>query len=393
MLSKAAALLLVVAQIQSVKPVTHTLKYIITTTSQIPNFPEYLSVGYVDGVQIFHYDSKSRKAKPKQDWMNNITAEDPRYWEKETHKSIANEQALKDNIAVAKERFNQTGGIHMVQVMYGCEWDDKTGKVDGWEHYAYDGEDFLSFYLKELRWIAVKPQAVITKQKWDSDERYNQHTKHYYTALCPFYLKKFMYFGKDFKRTELPRISLLQKTSRSPVTCHATGFYPREADLFWTKDGEQLFEDVEMGETLPNHDGTFQTSAYLKVVDADAEYQCVFQLAGVPDDIVTPLDPVHVLSNECIRAGVQTRWRMTITAVTLLTLALLSLVAMKLLKAKYTPASVYEESEPAYPESPTKTISSITPSSGSTSSRSSSSSSNSDSSDTSSTPLIPRKPA
>ncbi|XP_057683963.1 class I histocompatibility antigen, F10 alpha chain-like isoform X2 [Corythoichthys intestinalis] len=297
-----AALLLVAAQIQSVHPVIHTLKYICTASSQIPNFPEFLAVGYVDGVQIDHYDSKSRKLRPTQDWMNKITAEDPHYWERETLISIAQEQVSKVDIEIAKESFNQTGGVHMFQRSYGCEWDDETDEVDGWEQHAYDGEDFISFDLKGLRYIAVKPQAVVTKNKWDQFDL--QHRKHYITEICPSYLKKYVSFGRDFlMRTVLPRISLLQKTSRSPVTCHATGFYPREAALFWRKDGEELFEDVEMGDTLPNHDGTFQTTADLKAVDAYGKYECVFQLAGVPEDVVTPLDPANVLSNERIRGS------------------------------------------------------------------------------------------
>ncbi|XP_057683961.1 major histocompatibility complex class I-related gene protein-like isoform X2 [Corythoichthys intestinalis] len=342
------ALLLVAAQIQSVHPVIHTLKYIHTGSSQIPNFPEYMSVGYVDGLQITHYDSKSGKYRPKQDWMNKITAEEPRYWETQTQISIGAQQLYEVDIETAKERFNQTGGVHMFQRMYACEWDDETGEVDGWEHYAYDGEDFISFDLKGLRWIAVKPQAVVTKHKWDQDDSYNQYLNYYYTEECPSYLKKYVSFGRDFlMRTELPRISLLQKTSRSPVTCHATGFYPREAALFWKKDGEELFEDVEMGETLPNHDGTFQTTADLKAVDPDAKYECVFQLAGVPEDVVIPLDPANVLSNERIRAEEQ---RKTAVAVAV-PLALLALVVaivvlvVKCRKAKYAPASVQADSE------------------------------------------------
>ncbi|XP_057683803.1 class I histocompatibility antigen, F10 alpha chain-like [Corythoichthys intestinalis] len=159
------ALLLVAVQIQNVKPVIHTLKYIETASSQIPNFPEFLSVGYVDGVQIVHYDSKSRKLRPKQDWMKKITAEDPTYWERNRELLIHSEQVNKVSLETAKERFNRTGVVNMVQVMYGCEWDDETGEVDGWEHHAYDGEDFISFDLKGLRWIAVKPQAVVTKHK------------------------------------------------------------------------------------------------------------------------------------------------------------------------------------------------------------------------------------
>nr|XP_061808379.1 H-2 class I histocompatibility antigen, Q9 alpha chain-like [Nerophis lumbriciformis] len=346
-MKKLVALLFVAVQIQNVKPVIHTLKYIHTASSQIPNFPEFLSVGYVDGVQIVHYDSKSRKYRPKQDWMNKITSEDPSYWETQTHISIGNQQVAKVNIETAKERFNQTGGVHMVQWISGCEWDDETGEVDGWQHFAYDGEDFISFDLKGLRWIAVKPQAVVTKHKWEQfDLRYK---KHYITEICPSYLKKHVRNGRDFlMRTELPRISLLQKTSRSPVTCHATGFYPREADLFWKKDGKQLFEDVEMGDTLPNHDGTFQTTADLIVVDANAKYECVFQLPGVPEDVVVPLDPAKVLSNERIEAEERRKMALAV-GIPLASLALILTIVVVVIvvqrkKADYTRAANSEQS-------------------------------------------------
>ncbi|XP_057683796.1 class I histocompatibility antigen, F10 alpha chain-like [Corythoichthys intestinalis] len=348
-MNKLVALLFVAVQIQNVKPVIHTLKYIHTASSQIPNFPEFLSVGYVDGVQIVHYDSKSRKYRPKQDWMNKITAEDSRYWERNTQSNINIGQTYKVNIKNLQERFNQTGGVHMVQRISGCEWDDETGEVDGWQHFAYDGEDFISFDLKGLRWIAVKPQAVVTKHKWDQDDSYNQWKKHYHTEECPAYLRKHVRNGRDFlMRTELPRISLLQKTSRSPVTCHATGFYPREADLFWKKDGKQLFEDVEMGDTLPNHDGTFQTTADLIVVDANAKYECVFQLPGVPEDVVVPLDPAKVLSNERIEAEERRKMALAV-GIPLASLALILTIVVVVIvvqrkKADYTRAANSEQS-------------------------------------------------
>ncbi|CDQ57413.1 unnamed protein product [Oncorhynchus mykiss] len=59
-----------------------------------------------------------------------------------------------------------------------------------------------------------------------------------------------------------PSVSLLQKTHSSPVTCHATGFYPSGVMVFWQKDGPDHHEDVEYGETLPNKDGTFQKNTH-----------------------------------------------------------------------------------------------------------------------------------
>nr|XP_061790303.1 class I histocompatibility antigen, F10 alpha chain-like [Nerophis lumbriciformis] len=306
----------------------HSLKLIHTASFEIANFPEYLSVGYVDGVPISHYDSISRKWVAKQEWMKKITAEEPRYWERQTRINIDNQQTSKDNIKTLQQRFNQTGGLHMIQHMSGCQWDNETDQVDGWFHMSYNGEDFIWFDWKGLRWIAFQSQAIITKNKWDREEGYNEFLKFYMTEECPSYLKKFVSYGRDvLMRTELPRVSLLQKTVGSPITCHATGFYPKTAVLFWRKDGEHLEENVESHDMLPNHDGTFQTSTQLLAQDEGARYECVFQLDGVPEDIVTPLDFAKVLTRERRKTEVA-------IAVPLVLLSLAAAVALFAVKRK-----------------------------------------------------------
>nr|XP_057911574.1 major histocompatibility complex class I-related gene protein-like [Doryrhamphus excisus]XP_057911582.1 major histocompatibility complex class I-related gene protein-like [Doryrhamphus excisus] len=292
---------LLVVKIHSVVPVIHTLKYFKIASTQVPNFPEYVSVGYVDDIGIAHYDSNSRKAEPKQDWMNKITAEDPKYWERETNINKRSEYVLKFNIENRMRLFNHTEGVHIYQLMVGCEWNDETGEVDGWSQDSYDGEDFVSLDTKTWTWTAAKPQAAPTKHKWDHDIHKMEYSKFYFTEDCPSYLKKYVNNGREvLMRTELPEVSLLQKTPSSPVSCFATGFYPDRAMIFWRKDGEELHEDVEHGELLPNHDGTFQMAVDLKVevtADVEGKYECVFQLAGVKEDMVTKLERRSILSN------------------------------------------------------------------------------------------------
>ncbi|XP_061920509.1 class I histocompatibility antigen, F10 alpha chain-like [Entelurus aequoreus] len=292
---------LLVVQMHSVTPVIHMLQYFHTTTSQGPNFPECVIVGYVDGVEISYYDSNIRKAEAKQDWMNKITAEDLNYWQMETENCVVHEITDKHNLEVLEKRFNQTGGVHTYQRMYGCEWNDETDEVKGWDQKGYEGEDFMSLDMKTWTWTAAKQQAFPTKLKRDQDILLINNLKYYYTEDCPSYLKKYVKYGKEvLMRTELPEVFLLQKTPSSPVTCMATGFYPDLADLFWRKDGEQMLEDVEHGELLPNHDGTFQMSVELKVevtADVEGKYECVFQLSGVEEDLVTKLERRSILSN------------------------------------------------------------------------------------------------
>ncbi|XP_028317658.1 major histocompatibility complex class I-related gene protein-like isoform X2 [Gouania willdenowi] len=283
-----------------VTAVLHTLRYFYTASSDVSNFPEFISVGYVDDVQIIHYDSNSRTAVPKQDWMKDIT--DQQFWERETRRAVEDQQRFKHNLENAKQRFNQTGGVHVYQRMYGCEWDDETGDVNGYCQDGYDGEDFLVLDLKSETWIAAKKQAFITKLKWDSNKAMMSYCKNYFTQYCPEWLKKYVNAGRSsLMRTDLPSIKLLQRTPSSPVTCHATGFYPRYAVMFWTKDQEEVLEGVNHGEMLPNHDGSFQMSVDLNISLIRAEdwsrYDCVFQLKGVEEDLTVTLDKSVILSN------------------------------------------------------------------------------------------------
>ncbi|KAL0962362.1 hypothetical protein UPYG_G00339090 [Umbra pygmaea] len=174
--------------------------------------------------------------------------------------------------------------------MYGCEWDEETGATGGFDQYGYDGEDWLAFDLKTSTWIAPIQQAVITKQKCDSNRALNENQKNYYTQICIDALKTYVGYGRSsLMRTAPPSVSLFQKTPSSPVTCHATGFYPSGVMVTWQKEGQELHEDVELGETLPNDDGTFQKSVHLTVKPDERknnQYQCVVQVSGINEDFI-----------------------------------------------------------------------------------------------------------
>ncbi|XP_048850207.1 major histocompatibility complex class I-related gene protein-like [Brienomyrus brachyistius] len=286
--------------IDSTFAVTHSLWYVYTGTSGIPDFPEFVSVGLVNGEPIDYYDSKIRRVTPRQRWLEQSA--EPGYWEMQYQYSRYAEGEMKRSIEVAKKLFNHSEGIHTYQNMYGCEWNDETGVTDAFDQYGYDGSDFITLDFKTMSFVTPVQQAFPTKRKWDSDTGRLEEERNYFTWTCTDWLKKYVSYGKStLERTVRPEVSLLQKDPSSPVTCHATGFFPKGIVVTWQKDGVDMHSDVEVEETLPNGDGTFQITSKLTVKPENWKrnsYSCVVQHKSSKDDIAVLLEEKNIRTNQ-----------------------------------------------------------------------------------------------
>ncbi|KAI4878162.1 hypothetical protein NFI96_017990 [Prochilodus magdalenae] len=214
----------------------HSLYYTYTALSKdltLPGIYEFSALGLLDDQVIDYYNSKDQMKVPMQDWMKEKLQ--PDYWEKGTQSRKSKEQRFKVNLDILMERMrhNKTD-LHVLQWRHGCEIDDSNGQVTflrGSSDYGYDGEDFLSFDIKTLTWIAAVPAALPTKRKWDSVAILNQYTRGYLEKECVDWLTKFLMCREETQEKHSPpEVHVFTKKSiinpdKLTLTCLATGFY------------------------------------------------------------------------------------------------------------------------------------------------------------------------
>nr|AAB97349.1 MHC class I antigen [Triakis scyllium] len=267
---------------------SHSLRYFYTSMTPISGLPEFVAVGYVDELEFVHYDSDMKKMIPRQRWMAESVG--PDYWERNTQNLRGSEQTGKVDIQTLMTRTNQSGGIHILQRMYGCELRED-GSTGGFFRDGWDGKDSIVFDKEHLRWIAVGQWDVLTKEKWDKDQGLNQQWKGYLEGICIEWLKKYLRYGERQLRPAAPTVSFTRLGDSKKLSCVATGFYPQSIELKLHRD--QAAADVPYSSGVrPNHDGTYQMEKQTDFEPSDpAKFSCEVDHAGLSQKLVVFYEP------------------------------------------------------------------------------------------------------
>ncbi|CAI5768671.1 H-2 class I histocompatibility antigen, Q9 alpha chain-like [Podarcis lilfordi] len=271
---------------------SHSMRYFATAVSEPgQELPQFITVGYVDDQQFVQYDSDTKEYLPRVPWMRKVEKEDPQYWHRNTQIAQGNELRFRVDLQTLRNRYNQSGGIHIIQKMYGCELRSDGRKGGGYFQYSYDGRDFIAFDKETQTWTAAQTEAEASKRKLDPDLAQNQYQKAYLEEECIEWLQKYLDYGKEtLLRTEAPVVKVTRKADYDgleTLVCQVHGFYPKEIEANWVKDGEVWQEGTLRGLVAPNSDGTYYL---LLSVQIDPEERERFRCRVEHDSLEKPLD-------------------------------------------------------------------------------------------------------
>ncbi|XP_054557129.1 class I histocompatibility antigen, Gogo-OKO alpha chain-like [Talpa occidentalis] len=298
---RGAALLLllaVAAAPRETRAGPHSLRTFDTTMSR-PGLrkPRFIVVGYVDDTQFTRFDSDSpgQSAEPQAPWAEQLGQE---VWEEE--RRILRDQAQWSPVQLHFLRglYNQSKTCsHTLQGMFGCEVGPDWRRLRGYLQFSYDGADYLALNLDLRSWTAVDMAAQITRLKWEEEGR-AERFRNYVEDKCLKWLRTFLEYGKEtLQRTDPPKTSVTHHpTSEHQVTlrCWALGFYPADITLTWQRDGEDLTQEMELVDTRPGGDGTFQKWAALVVPFGEEQrYTCHVQHEGLLEPQVLSCSQGH----------------------------------------------------------------------------------------------------
>ncbi|XP_037371363.2 patr class I histocompatibility antigen, A-2 alpha chain-like [Talpa occidentalis] len=293
---------------------SHSVMYLHTLVSRPgPGEPRFICVAYVDDTQFLRFDNNdpSLKMEATVPWMQLERSE---YWESqkrivESHLDIARLQ-----LTSLRMYYNQSGtGSHTLQVRNGCEV-GLNGSLSQLNEFAYDGVDSCTL-METLR---ARTPAGMEAQTWEveweevlASEFNTQHLE----RECGQWLQEHLKKGNrtlrarwsheaasvacesnpKYKFSELPKTLVTPPTTSEHeviLRCWALGFYPADITLTWQRDGEDLTQDMELVETRPGGDGTFQKWAAVALPSGEEQrYTCHVQHEGLLEPQVLRWEP------------------------------------------------------------------------------------------------------
>ncbi|XP_053183724.1 uncharacterized protein LOC128366991 [Scomber japonicus] len=248
----------------------HSLWALATYISGSTPFPEFSGVLMLDDIQVGYFDSVTDRFRENgEEGAELDLGQQAGYIQQEMFCN------MKKRLALVKQRFNLTAGVHVQQRLTGCEvlQDGQPALIMFRDGSNGQDADSLMYNMTHFTYASGDSWEI----QWDTMEQTYIRTlySNIYLPFCVRTLKHLLDQNKRLvKRRVQPRVRFITKplSGGARVTCLATDFYPRHINLTLLRDGQPVDEDqLTGGEVLPNGNGLYQVRKTLTVTDEELQ--------------------------------------------------------------------------------------------------------------------------
>ncbi|XP_035277569.1 zinc-alpha-2-glycoprotein-like isoform X3 [Anguilla anguilla] len=262
---------------------TVSVSHSLLGTYTAVNSDEFTCVLWLDGEAVDSYSSNGTDSVPRRNWMRERRGRS--LWKSVKRRNMEHWNRGRTDILKNYTGLNMSGAA-VLQGRFGCEIERNpdSGKslTRTFAQYGWNGEDFLSFNLSRLQWVASAGSAVPMKRKWNRDQGIMKETKKYLEDICVMHLKDILSFkAKESKETPEPTAAVFAKRSLNPgkviLTCLVSGFHCRDMTVEVYRDDDIVTEEDSLLSSgiRPNGDGTCQLRKSLDISNStEASYSC-----------------------------------------------------------------------------------------------------------------------
>ncbi|XP_045704664.1 HLA class I histocompatibility antigen, B alpha chain-like isoform X4 [Phyllostomus hastatus] len=277
-------------------PGPHSLRYFSNAVSGPGRGKSrYIGVVYVDDTEVERFDSDAPnpRMEPRVPWMKDPWVEQqmPGYWKERTGVCTHYAEINGGKLNNLRGHFNQS--------------EDGEPRARSASEQRGPGPPSLQDLSS---WTAADTAAQVT---WREVVRVPdaKDQRAYLEGECLHRLHLYLEKGKEtLLRADPPKTHVTyHPISDHEVTlrCWALGFYPADITLTWQRDGEDLTQDMELVDTRPAGDRTFQKWAAVVVPPGEEQrYTCHMQHQGLPEPLTLRWDPPPQTSITIIIVGI-----------------------------------------------------------------------------------------
>eukprot|EP00079_Xenopus_tropicalis_P038711 XP_017952482.1 PREDICTED: zinc-alpha-2-glycoprotein-like isoform X2 [Xenopus tropicalis] len=270
---------------------SHLLQYHITRlTAPSPGLPELIKIGYVDGLRYARCTSETHRCEFL------IPALETVYERMTLKEKCINyfEFSQFERLQLLTDIYNKTSGndaFHIYQMKFGCvQHDDGTTGI--YQEVAFDSKELITYDKHTGTFIPTSQEARIVAQLWNKN--YAKVEKIYMENCCTPRLALFPpAIASDLEKKVPPKVKVSSSESdgEQKLHCRVYGFYPRDVEVKWIKNGRDEIHSEEAAQILPNPDGTYQIRVSVGVTPEEgATYSCHIDHSSLENPLVVPFE-------------------------------------------------------------------------------------------------------